>query len=34
MGYDGAVSVEIEDKTMSSEIALKKATEILRQAVI
>lgn len=34
MGYDGVVSVEIEDKTMSGETALKKATEVLRQAVL
>ena len=34
MGYDGPVSVEIEDKSMSGETALEKATEILKQVVI
>lgn len=34
MGYDGSIGVEIEDKSLDGETALKKATEVLKQAVL
>lgn len=34
IGYDGAVSLELEDVSMTAQQNLEKSTEILRQALV